>query len=390
MKSLLTPFTGLLACLSVSLHAAGAESLQPLLQSPLDYQIFQRSTREQGTIHLDASVNSTEAFDAYAARLLDEHGQVLVSTSGSLESAAHDFAEKKFNTNLKLDLSAKSGGWYRLEVVFLKDQKVVAQFVPVHVGVGEVFLVAGQSNSANHGAEKLAAKSEFVRTFTGEDWQHCKDPQPGASGNGGSFIPALGDLLQSRLHVPIGFIACGIGATSVREWLPEGKTFAHPPTLVNRVRKLDDGKWESNGQAYQNLVHHLQSMGKHGLRAVLWHQGESDANQAKPINTLSGANYRDYLGIIIGQSRHDIGWEIPWMVAQVSYHTPNDTGSEDIREGQAALWHDGIALQGPDTDALRGALREKNGQGVHFSAAGQQAHAQVWAEKLLPWIESQP
>ena len=54
-------------------------------------------------------------------------------------------------------------------------------------------------------------------------------------------------------------------------------------------------------------------------------------------------------------------------MAQVSYHLPGDEASPDIRPAQKSLWDAGIALEGPDTDALKGELRERNGQGIHFS-----------------------
>jgi len=76
-------------------------------------------------------------------------------------------------------------------------------------------------------------------------------------------------------------------------------------------------------------------------------------------------------------------------VAQVSYHGPTDVGSEDIRSAQAGLWKDKVALEGPDSDALRGPLRDNGGNGVHFSGEGLKAHAHAWAEKLVPWIEAQ-
>jgi hypothetical protein len=53
------------------------------------------------------------------------------------------------------------------------------------------------------------------------------------------------------------------------------------------------------------------------------------------------------------------------------------------------LWRDGLAIEGPDSDALKGQLRERNGQGVHFSGAGLREHAARWAEKVIPWIEKQ-
>jgi len=64
--------------------------------------------------------------------------------------------------------------------------------------------------------------------------------------------------------------------------------------------------------------------------------------------------YREHLEKIIRESRRAIGWDAPWFVAQASYHVPGDEGSDDIRAAQASLWKDGIALEGPDCDALKG------------------------------------
>jgi hypothetical protein len=133
----------------------------------------------------------------------------------------------------------------------------------------------------------------------------------------------------------------------------------------------------------------MKQCGERGFRAVLWHQGESDANQRDPSRTLSGTLYREYLERVIRESRREIGWDAPWFVAQVSYHGPDDEGSPEIRAAQASLWQDGVALEGPDTDALTGDFRERQGRGVHFSGAGLREHAARWAEKILPWLEQQ-
>ena len=120
---------------------------------------------------------------------------------------------------------------------------------------------------------------------------------------------------------------------------------------------------------------------------MIWHQGESDANQKDPSRTLAGPIYEKCLTELIEQSRSDLGWEVPWFVAQVSYHVPGDESDPNIRNAQANLWKKGVALEGPDTDQLKGNLRERNGQGVHFSGEGLHAHAQAWAEKIIPWLE---
>jgi len=265
----------------------------------------------------------------------------------------------------------------------------VAEASVERVGVGEVFVVAGQSNSANHGAEKQATKTKRVSTFDGVHWQLATDPQPGASGGGGSFLPPFGDGMSDKFGVPVGFVACGVGATSVREWLPKGSTFPNPPTIESRVRKVDDTSWESRGDLYNSFRDRIKQLGPNGFRAVLWHQGESDANQADPKRTLPGKLYREYLEKLIRDSRKAIGWEAPWFVAQVSYHVPGDESSGDIRSAQASLWKDKIALEGPDSDALKREWRENNGKGVHFSGPGLREHASKWMEKVSPWLEQQ-
>ena len=75
-----------------------------------------------------------------------------------------------------------------------------------------------------------------------------------------------------------------------------------------------------------------------------------------------------------------------WMVALVSYHTPADRSSPEIRGAQASLWSDGLALEGPDTDTLTGENRQNGGTGVHMSSKGLQAHGEMWAEKVGLWI----
>ena len=134
----------------------------------------------------------------------------------------------------------------------------------------------------------------------------------------------------------------------------------------------------------------MKPLGPHGFRAVLWHQGESDANQKDPTRTLPGQLYRQYLEQLIRDSRREIGWDAPWFVAQVSYHVPGDEASPEIRAAQKSLWEAGLALEGPDSDALKGELRERNGQGVHFSGQGLREHARAgWKRSRRGWKPSQ-
>lgn len=359
-----------------TVHAAGLT-----LKAPINYQVVQRSSPNSGALRIagELSKEMPPGEHLIEARVLGE-----TKSTHWLRVAGSAMDRKISGT-----VDVPAGGWWRLEVRISCAGAIFASAEVQHVGIGEVFVVAGQSNSANHGEEKQQPQSGRVAAFDGQVWRLAYDPQPGASGNGGSFIPSFGDAVVAKEGVPVGIIACGIGATSVREWLPKGSAFPNPPTIESRVEQLPDGQWASKGAAYDNFVDRMKSVGPHGFRAVLWHQGESDANQKDPARTLPGKLYRDYLEKLILQSRQDIGWQAPWFVAQVSYHVPGDEGSEDIRRAQASLWQDGIANAGPDSDALKGPMRERNGQGVHFSGPGLRALSASWADKILPWLEQQ-
>jgi len=353
--------------------ANAADQLAGLrLDSPLDYQVVQRTTRQEGVVPV-------------RGRAPVDTETVEVQLGGPWLPAEFSKMDGAFRAEVKVS----AGGWYVCRVRTTAKGKTLAEAEVPHVGVGEVFVVAGQSNSANHGEEKLRTETGLVAAFDGRGWQLARDPQPGASGRGGSFLPPFGDAMAERFKVPVGLVACGIGATSVREWLPQGSTFPNPPTLVGRVRQLPSGEWESKGDAFSMFTARMKQLGPRGFRAVLWHQGESDANQKDPTRTLPGDLYRKYLEQLIRESRREIGWESPWFVAQVSYHVPGDEASPDIRAAQRSLWESGIALEGPDSDALKGKLRERNGQGVHFSGEGLREHATHWAERVAPWLESQ-
>jgi hypothetical protein len=359
-----------LAVLQMGVLCAGAMTLS----APSDYQVVQRQSAKKGRIEIAGELGAAAlGADAIAIRISGTN-----ETDGWKRTAAK-FEGAKFSAVVE----ATAGGWYRVEIRAMKGDAILESAAVEHVGVGEVFVVAGQSNSANHGAEKQNMKTGLVASFDGHRWRLANDPQPGASGSGGSFMPPFGDAIAERFHVPVGFIACGIGATSVREWLPEGAKFPNPPTLTGRVRQLADGGWESKGEAFAMFVARMKQAGPHGFRAVLWHQGESDANQKDTTRTLPGKLYRQYLEKIIRDSRCEIGWDAPWFVAQASYHVPGDEASPDIRAAQASLWQDGVALEGPDTDALKHEWRENGGKGVHFSGPGLREHAKRWCHRAV-------
>ncbi len=363
--------------------SSSAQTLPVTLQltSPVEFQVFQRANRSDGIVRIAGTlVRAGESPVALEARL-----------SGG--DAANGWRTLSVDAPQSAGFDAKlvvpAGGWYRLEVRARVGRSVLAQATVGHVGIGDIFVIAGQSNAANHGEERQKTQSHLVAALQNGNWQLANDPQPGASGDGGSFIPSFGEAMAERFRVPIGIISTAVGATSVREWLPRGGTFPNPPTLTGNVTQTATGERESNGRLFDNLIARMKAAGPDGIRAVLWHQGESDANQRDANRTLPGDLYQKYLEQVIRASHEELGRKIPWFVAQASYHTPDDPGSPDIRAAQAATWRSGVALEGPDTDALTGNLRADGGRSVHLSGKGLREHGRRWAEKVAPWLEQQ-
>ena len=359
----------LASILAIALQARAAEVT---LDSPRDYQVFQRSSPAEGAITVRGSADSV--CDAAQARVDMQAWQpVPVSPPCSFAGS----------------IAVAAGGWYGVEVRVMRAGARIGGAGVEHAGVGEVFVVSGQSNSTNYGEEAQRTRTQMVATFNGTDWRLANDPQPGVqdSSHLGSFIPAFGDAMYEHYHVPIGVASVGSGGTSVRQWLPAGDKFRRPPTSSKFVTQTADGEWESTGKLFNGMLERIRQLGPHGFRAVLWHQGESDAHQ-QAGHAISPAEYQHMMERLIREMRARAGWDFPWFVAQATYHSPADPGAPEIRAAQANLWKEGLALEGPDTDQLTGENRQNHGTGIHMSAQGLEAHGKLWAEKVEAWIDA--
>jgi len=247
-------------------------------------------------------------------------------------------------------------GWYQLEVRALDGQDVVGEADVPRVGVGEVFVTAGQSNAANSGWPRLTPSDERVAAYGPDGWQFAADPQPFASASGGTPWSVLGGLLAEELGVPVGLVSLGWGSTAVADWQP-------------------------GGELYQRLADTLDYLGPEGLRAVLWHQGEADAYWS-----TSTADYAERLGRIISQSRADAGWEVPWGVALASFTADSapESRAAVVAAQQQVIDQDPLVFQGAATDDLLGFdWRYDN---LHFNEVGLREHAARWFTPICQQI----
>jgi len=214
---------------------------QILLTSPLDYEVFQRTERLRGKVEIRG--RTYVSADRAEARLT---GTSLIGPLHEKWVRLHFVQQSgEFYGTLK----TTPGGFYRLEVkVFRHDVQVAETDVP-HVGLGEMFLVSGQSNSTNYGESRQQTSTRMVVAFDGNQWRIADDPQPGVQddSNQGSFIPAFGDTLYTHIHVPIGVASVGYGGTSARQWLPAGERIYVMPWMTEFVKHNAANELVSDG-----------------------------------------------------------------------------------------------------------------------------------------------
>jgi hypothetical protein len=325
------------------------------ISSPTQRQIVQRTAANTAAIPITGTYTGTP--DRIEARAVVMAGATNSGVSTAWTTLVAAPSGGAFSGSLA---NVTAGGWYQIEVRSVTGDTPGAATVRDKVGVGDIYVTAGQSNSTNYGSPALTPTNDrvVVRTgLTGNTWRHGYDPMPAPDGSsGGSVWSRLGGLLAAADNIPIGFLCAGSGSTATSQWTPG----------------------TSN---YTNLKTGIQSFPANGFKAVLWHQGESDS-----IANVTAATHAQRMASIIAQSRADGGWQVPWYLAEVSFHPATHLSQEEpVTAGQrATAYADPLVFLGPTTDGFH--LEDANGgklaDSVHFNAAGLADHAGQWRDIL--------
>ncbi|WNR42991.1 sialate O-acetylesterase [Paenibacillus roseipurpureus] len=349
------------ALLQVAPVALAADTIS--ISTPGSYTVIQRDDTNSASVVIKGnySAGTYTAIQAQAVLMSGGNGVPVGWTTIVANPAS---AGGNYSGSLKLS----AGGWYQLQVQLLSGSSVVATATVNKIGVGEVFLAAGQSNSANCGETKVTPADDRVAAmnYNTGGWAFGADPLPGADCSGGSPWTGMAELLHETLQVPIGLISTGKGSTSVLDWQPGG-------TLYPRISAA------------------LSKVGPKGIRAALWHQGEGDLSTDPAV-------YEAKLTNVINQSRTDGGWSIPWGIAQTG--DAFDKNNQSLRDpaqvaaiaaSQQKTFTDvANTFLGPNTNLLDAAWRYKNvdsnhpdGIWIHFNENGLREHGRQWYAILM-------
>jgi uncharacterized protein YaiE (UPF0345 family) len=347
----------LLAILHFSTFSVNA---QIQVSFPAERAIFQRQTNNGAKVSI--SGNYTSEIDKIEARALPvKAGQGTEVPWTTLEDKPKGGV---FTGQLQLP-----GGWYTLEVRGSLAGKVIGSDQIKKMGVGEVFIISGQSNAQGVDIRKdfplpPGASDDRVNyiNYNNGFQNSLNDPPPavfeqlqlqdsihvlGPNGNTAWCWGILGDLLTKKLNVPILFINTAWSGTSIQNWLLSSQN--RPTTSV-----YSDSYRFPDQMPYGNLrlaVQHYAS--QYGARAVLWMLGESDNYPVR----MGFDEFRTDLESVIQKLGTDTHTKLPWVISKTSRITDN-TGisvtSPAIIDAQNAVIKElgDITFNGPDTDDL--------------------------------------
>lgn len=366
--------------LLVAFHAPATAQLS--IQFPVSRFVTQRGLDNQGRLYIAARI--TEPADRVEARLVP-----VVAGQGT--PTTWQTVQENPSAGTVMGFVTAAGGWYVLTVRAMQGGVQVAQQTVQPVGIGEVFILAGQSNSRGFGIgdNDLGAFSDRVSTFDTINHYYptdfpallsSGDPMPYATYKpltaGKRVFPMgesswgwgeLGDYIVNRFNVPTMFYNAGWDASTIDNWSNTAKGVPACNLFYCVVN------WP-NLQPYTNLRQVMSYYGATGgFRAVLWHQGESENVRPSTIPL-----YAARLDSLIRKVREDFNnRSMPWVIARVSF-TGQVTNSDVVAQQQQVIRTPGFnVFEGPLNDTI---VNRLGGQAdVHFgNALRPQPHPQYY------------
>lgn len=298
-----------------------------------DWQIVQHRNKI-GTVHLSGSWIVPKAAikqgveDARPMiRVLheDDNSQIIPWTYTEREKN-----EDGVTGTWSVTLEIPAGGLYRIETgleTLGTAPGILWQFrgdLRLHIGVGDVFLIGGQSNSAGFGKDTAYDPAElgvhlFRNRHTWDIATHpmnestfgadAKNAEMGVSGN--SPYLSFGKNFRKYSHYPVGFIASAMGGMPMKRWIA------------------------GEGKLYLNMLAQVKACGGQ-IAGVLWYQGCSDTDEK------NAPAYKEKYYNMIKAFREDLGYTVPFFTFQLNRQINgiNDSGWGQVREAQRMATHE--------------------------------------------------
>ena len=245
-------------------------------EKPEDNQFYARDDRNEGTLFCNGTLN--EAADSVFLNVY-AGGRLHKSESSKLaadKSYAFSVKLKPGLIKYRVEFGSKKGG---LETVLHSAANLVC---------GDAYLIQGQSNAvaADFGKGDPLVRSEWIRTFGsmsgsprgvrvwGDAIHRSRDAEKLQIGYWGMELARR--LVESQ-KIPICIINGAVGGTRVDQHQRNPQNPQDMRTIYGRL-----------------LWRVQQARLTHGIRGVLWHQGENDQGADGPTGGFGWETYRRY------------------------------------------------------------------------------------------------
>jgi len=264
---------------------------------------------------------------------------------------------------------------YFLAIIFLVScsHKIVAErttYFPKRVEVMSnniqkenvwVFIMAGQSNMAGRGIvepedtlsdKRILSINKDGQIVIAKEPLHFYEPERTGLDCGLSFAKTV--IKKIPDSVSILMIPTAIGGSSIKQWLGDS-VFRNVKLFSNFLSKVEIAK--------QNGI----------IKGILWHQGESDANE-KDIPL-----YKQRLHLLFSKFRSAVGnSELPVLLGELGSFSENPVNFNLINKAI----HDYAAEDKNSTVISTKDLKDK-GDNLHFNSTGQRMMGKRFAKAYL-------
>ena len=272
-----------------------------------DWQIVQQDEQGMGTIELRGrwAGDATAKEGTVQLRVVSQETGVAVNAALDWHSA-ETFADGRWQTTMRVP----AGGLYRLETRLnckpdALDEWSLRGDMRHFVGVGDLWVIAGQSNSAGYGrgpvydppelgvhlyrnSEQWALATHPMNDST--DTQHAANRERANPGH--SPYLQFARLIKRELHHPIGLVQTSLGGSALAPWNPA-----------------------EAGEAvlYHTMLRCVQRAGGK-VKGILWYQGESDTGSDE-----AAFSYGERFAKAVGAWREALGnAELPIITVQLN------------------------------------------------------------------------
>jgi hypothetical protein len=255
-------------------------------EKPEEGQFYARDDKGLGTLYYNGTLNN----DADAVFLKLYADDKLIKTETAKPAADNSYS---LSTQLKPGLIQ-----YKVEFgTKTAGRKTVLETVNDLV-CGDAYIIDGQSNAlATDTAEQSPPETnKWIRSYgrpssikTGDAENLWCYPvwkaQKGEKAELGWWGMELAKRLVDSQKVPICIINAAAGGTRIDQ---------HLPNPLNRRDTSGDNPWTNPHQLYGSLLTRVEGAKlTHGIRAILWHQGENDQGAAGPTGGYGWETYHE-------------------------------------------------------------------------------------------------